>query len=111
MAMEVVFFETSSGRSPVTKFIDEQPGRDQAVLLAVLNDIEQNGFQAKGATFRQLDGKLWEIKIRAPSGGYRLLYALIDRQRMMILHAFKNKTQRTPKKELALARKRLAEVL
>lgn len=109
--MDVIFYETASGRSPVTKFIDDQPLRDQAVIIAVVNSIEEDGLQAKGATFRQLDGKLWEVKIKAPSGGYRLLYVMLSANSMMLLHAFKKKTQKTPLSELAVARKRLAEVL
>lgn len=109
--MEVIFYETTNGRSPVTKFIDEQPTRDQAIIVAVINEIAENGLQAKGAVLRQLEGKLWEIKIKAPSGGYRLLYVLLSANAMMLLHAFKKKTQKTPLNELAVARKRLAEVL
>lgn len=109
--MEIVFYQSSRGRSPITKFLDEQPKRDQAVLLAVLNEIEEMGLQAKGAVFRQLEGKLWEIKVKAPSGGYRFLYVLVSSKTMMLLHAFKKKTQKTPLNELSIARKRLAEVL
>ena len=109
--MEVAFYQTSRNSSPVIKFIDDQQERDQAAILAVLNDVAENRFQAKGAQFRQLDGKLWEIKIKSPSGGYRFLYAMISKDMMMILHAFKKKTQKTPLNELAIARKRLAEVL
>jgi phage-related protein len=109
--MDVVFYQTSRKTSPVIKFIDEQQDRDQAVILAVLNDVAENRFHAKGAQFRQLDGKLWEIKIKSPSGGYRFLYAMISKDMMMILHAFQKKTQKTLLNELAIARKRLAEVL
>ena len=109
--MDILFYKTNSGRAPVTRFIDEQPLRDQASILAVLHEVEVEGFQAKGAIFRQLDGKLWEIKIKAPSGGYRLLYVLVHSTKMMILHAFQKKTQKTPPIELALAKKRLMEVL
>ncbi len=109
--MELVFYQSSSGRSPVVKFIDDQPKRDQAVLLAVLSEVEEMGLQAKGAVFRQIEGKLWEIKIKTPSGGYRIMYVLISAKTMMLLHAFKKKTQKTPLNELAIARKRLTEVL
>lgn len=109
--MELVFYETRSGRSPVTKFIDEQPERDQAAILAALHSVEERSFEAKGAIFRQLDGKLWEIKIKAPSGGYRFLYVLASKDVMMILHGFLKKSQKTPLKELEVARKRMTEVL
>ena len=109
--MEILFFETASKRSPITEFIDEQGKIDQAAILAVFGEIEQNGFDAKGAVFKHLEGKLWEIKIRCPSGGYRFIYATVDRNRMLILHAFKKKTQKTPIKDLNLAKKRLKEII
>jgi phage-related protein len=108
--MEVVFYQSDGGRSPVTKFIDEQPLHDQAAIIAVLDAIERDGLNAKGASYRQIDGKLWEIKIKAPSGGYRVFYVLLSGGVMMLLHAFKKKTQRAPLKDLAVAKKRLAEV-
>lgn len=111
MCMDVIFFEQSSGSSPITKFIDAQAVRDQAAIVAVLTSIEEDGFGAKGALFKQLNGKLWEIKIKAPSGGYRFLYVTIDRKTLFILHAFKKKTQKTPLKEMKLARKRLKEIM
>lgn len=46
--MRTKFYETSSKRCPVTDFIDKQPKNDQAVILAVLSDIAENGFNAKG---------------------------------------------------------------
>lgn len=109
--MKIEFFTTISGRSPVTKFIDEQTVRDQAVILAILEDIEQHGLNARGVQFRQLEGKLWEIKIKAPGGGFRFLYAMIEKDLLFILHAFKKKTQKTPLKEMKLAVKRLKEIL
>jgi phage-related protein len=96
--MEVVFNQTSRNSSPVFNFIDDQQERDQAVILAVLHEVAENRFQAKGAQFRQLDGKLWELKIKAPSGGYRFRYAMVSKDLMTILHAFKKKTQKTPQK-------------
>lgn len=109
--MDISFYVTTSGRSPVTDFIDKQPHRDQAVIVVVLEGIEEYGFAAKGVQFRQLQGKLWEIKIKAPSGGYRFLYATLDRRRMVILHGFKKKTQKTPLNEISTALKRLKEWL
>ena len=66
--MNIKFYESSSQRSPVTDFIDKQSKNDQAAIIAILTDIQDNGFNAKGCKFRQLKGKLWEIKIKLPSG-------------------------------------------
>ena len=109
--MNITFYETASGRSPVTDFIDEQPVRDQAVIVASLEGVEEHGFGAKAVQFRQLEGKLWEIKIKAPSGGYRFLYFTLNKENLVILHAFKKKTQKTPTKEIKTALRRLKEWL
>ena len=109
--MNIKFYESSSQRSPVTDFIDKQSKNDQAAIIAILTDIQDNGFNAKGCKFRQLKGKLWEIKIKLPSGEYRFLYMTIEGETIFIVHAFKKKSQKTPQKEITTALKRLREIL
>ena len=41
----------------------------------------------------------------------RVIYCTIRNNKIMMLHNFIKKTQETPKKELNIARKRLAEVI
>ena len=52
-----------------------------------------------------------ELRIRDPSGAYRVFYysRLVDS--VLIFHAFGKKTQKTPPHEIALAQKRLREML
>ena len=92
--MKIIFHTMLSGRSPVTDFIDKQPQRDQVTIVALLEEIEENGLAAKGIRFRQIQGKLWEIKIKAPSGGYRFLYGMVSKQDLVILHGFKKKNSK-----------------
>lgn len=70
--MKVSFFSSNSGRCYVENFIDDLMTGDQAAILAVLKDVETYGLSAVGCQFRQIEGKLWEIKIKAPQGGYRI---------------------------------------
>jgi phage-related protein len=51
-----------------------------------------------------------ELRLRDPSGTYRVVYALIRRGTIHVLHAFKKTTRDTPAKNLELAKKRLMEV-
>ena len=109
--MRITFYITLSDRSPVTDFIDKQPKRDQVTIVAILEELEKNGLAARGVHFRQIQGKLWEIKIKAPSGGYRFLYGMVTSKNLIILHGFKKKTKKTPLKEIRVALKRLKEYL
>ena len=109
--MKVSFFTSNAGRCYVEDFIDDLSRGDQAAIVAVLKDVEIHGLSAVGCQFRQIEGKLWEIKIRAPTGGYRIFYVMISSDELMCLHAYKKQGQKAPKKELGIARKRLKEVL
>ena len=109
--MKVSFFASLSGRCYVEDFIDGLSSGDKAAVIAVLKDIEAHGLTAVGCQFRQLEGKLWEIKIRAPTGGYRIFYVMVASDEMMCLHAYRKQGQKAPKRELEVARKRLKEVL
>ncbi len=108
--MYIEFFTTESNRSPVTSFIDSLQVKDQAIVLAVLEEISNYGFKAKGVKFKQIKKKLWEMKISIPSGGIRLFYVMISQNKLLILHGFKKKSQKTPIKQLKLAEKRLKEI-
>ena len=95
----------------MTDYIDGLPEGDQARFFEVLEEIERHGLEAARIILKPLQGKLWEIKFSAVGGGYRILYAIITKDSMVWLHAFKKKTQKTPAKELGLALKRLKEVM
>jgi len=57
--------------------------------------------------FRQIEGKLWEIKI----GSHRVFYVMIDGEEMVLLHAYKKQQQKLPIKERETALRRLKELL
>ena len=50
-----------------------------------------------------------ELRLKARSGAYRVVYALVQRGTVYVLHAFKKTTQSTSARNLDLARKRLEE--
>ncbi|OFW09817.1 MAG: hypothetical protein A3G20_03185 [Acidobacteria bacterium RIFCSPLOWO2_12_FULL_59_11] len=109
--MKVTFAAGASGRSYFEKFIEGLSVQDRAVVLAVFKDIQDHGFDAKGCEFRPIEGKLWEIKIRAPTGGYRFFYAMFATGHIHVLHSYKKQGRKAPVKELEVARKRLREDL
>ena len=93
------------------KFIQSLPKTDQARFAEVYQGILQHGFDCPRVVFKVIEGKLWEVKFRSQGGGYRILYVIIDKDNMIWLHAFKKTTQKTPRQEIKVARKRMGEVL
>jgi phage-related protein len=51
-----------------------------------------------------------EIRVREPSGAFRVIYAAHLEAAIYVLHAFRKKTQRTPKRDVDLARERLRAI-
>ncbi len=91
--------------------IADLPKADRARFADVFEGVEKYGLGCPRVQFRQLRGKLWEIKFNSASGGYRIAYVVVETDTMVWLHAFKKKTQKTPTEDLELAEKRMKEVL
>jgi phage-related protein len=53
---------------------------------------------------------LYEIRSKGPEGIGRSLYCTLKGQEVIVLHSFIKKSQKTPQRDLALARKRMKEV-
>ena len=58
-----------------------------------------------------LGSGLYEIRAKGKEGIGRSLYCMAQGREIVILHSFVKKTQKTPKKELDIAKKRMKEVL
>ncbi len=59
---------------------------------------------------RKLEPSLWEVRSTLPDGIARVLFT-VRGPRMVLLHGFIKKSQKTPQTELATAKKRLAKLL
>ena len=107
--MEIVFY--GKNKRPVYEFISALSSADQAKVIACLKNIEDLGFDCPRVDFRQIDGKLWEIKIRGISGGFRIFYITLKGNKLVLLHAYQKKSQKAPSKEIEVAKKRMIEVM
>ena len=109
--MKIEFLASSSGRSYFEDFLKDLALIDKVSILAIFEEIRKFGFNAIGCQFRQLEGKLWEIKIKTKGGGWRFFYVTLGQDHIFVLHQYKKQGQKAPKKELDVARKRLKEFL
>lgn len=56
---------------------------------------------------RPLEDKLWEMRMTGRDGIARAIYVAHTGQRLMVLHVFAKKTQKTPRKAIETAQARL----
>ena len=58
---------------------------------------------------RHIEGAIWEMRLRGRDRIARALYVTATGRRVVILRVFTKKTQRTPRREIELARRRAEE--
>lgn len=81
-------------------------------MYRIFELIEEFGpEQVREPYVKHLDGKLWEMRIKGRDGIARTIYVALEGKRIVILNAFRKKTQKTPQQTIRLARKRLKELL
>ena len=59
---------------------------------------------------RALGGGIFELRIKAAEGIARVFYCTVVENRIVFLHQFVKKSEKTPSKELDIARRRMKEV-
>jgi len=69
-----------------------------------------NGANLGGNRTKHIEDSLFELRVRGKEGIARVMYCTVVNQKIVMLHCFTKKTQKTPKKDLKMARKRLKEV-
>jgi phage-related protein len=94
----------------VTDQIIGMPPKIQARMIRLLELIEKHGANLGSPHTEPMGDGLFEIRAKAEEGIGRGLFCYLKGKRVIVLHAFVKKSQKTPKKEIDLARNRQREV-
>jgi len=83
-----------------------------ARLLRLMESIERVGLERLGDPHvKHIEGKLWELRAKSSEGVARGFYVTLVGRRVVVLHVFMKKSQKTPGTALAIARERMKQVL
>jgi phage-related protein len=82
-----------------------------ANFLHIAEMIEELGPNLGKPYVGTLGSGLYEIRAKGKEGIGRSMYCVAKGKEVVILHSIIKKTQKTPKKELDIAKKRMKEVL
>lgn len=104
----VTFFTTASGGDVVRDWLR---GLDTADRRAIGKDLMRLQFRwpVGMPLCKSLGEGLWELRSTLPSKTIARVLMCFSSCRLVALHGFVKKTQKTPRSDLALARKRRAE--
>ncbi|KGT35430.1 hypothetical protein HC02_06130 [Vibrio parahaemolyticus] len=82
----------------------------QARMLKLLELIEVHGANLGEPHTKAMGDGLFEIRAKAQEGIGRGLFCYLDGNNINVLHVFVKKSQKTPKKDIQLAKDRMREV-
>jgi len=104
----VAFYRTASGREPVREWLR---GLEPEARRIIGEDIKtvQYGWPVGMPLVRGLGDGLWEVRSRLRDGIARVIF-FAERDVMTVVHGFLKTSRKTPKDDLALARRRAAEL-
>ncbi|WP_420263676.1 type II toxin-antitoxin system RelE/ParE family toxin [Candidatus Magnetominusculus dajiuhuensis] len=105
----VIFYRTSLGAEPVRDWLRDLPGGDRRTIGFDLATM-QVAWPVGMPLCRCLGSGLWELRSTLPSHRTARLLFFMYKGQLVVLHGFIKQTQRTPKDELELARRRMKEV-
>lgn len=92
--------------------MDSLPKEAAAHAYQLLEEIEENGFDATRVIFRHIEGKLWEIKMKLPgTSAYRIFYFTVQGDTVLLLHAYAKKSQKAPKHHIETALERMGDAM
>ena len=104
--LPAAFFALPSGREPVREWLKALPSLDRRVIGEDIKDVEFS-WPIGMPLCRSLGGGLWEVRSDLPQGRIaRVLFCVSD-GRMVLLHGFIKKSQKTPTSERDVAIKRM----
>lgn len=103
---DIVLFQTDVGDKPVEEFL---AGLEPAVRAKVVRTLELLRTQriVPVKFWKKLSGSdLWEVRVEYGGNIYRVLAALAKNNRVILLHAFQKKSQKTQRKDMEIALQR-----
>jgi phage-related protein len=105
------FYLETDNSSPVEEFLDNLDIKTRARFRWSMEQLRVRNVQAREPLVRHLEGDLWELREESSTNIYRIVYFFFTERRIVFLHGFQKKTQRTPRRELEIAQRRYSEFL
>ena len=96
--MDVEFYKTAAGREVVAEFLDTLPPKDMAKVFRDIDLLAEFAPDLHEPYTKHIDGPIWELRSKFSSNIYRIFYFIWRDNKLVLLHGFTKKTQKTPPK-------------
>lgn len=109
---DVEFYEDKRGNSPAYDFVMNLKNRKlQAKVIGSLEVLAEQGNGLREPYSKHLGDGIFEVRCKVATDIVRLLYFFHEGKLIVVTNGFVKKTQKTPAREIALAKQRRADYL
>ena len=112
----VMFYETADGRSELWDFLEElrmkaATNKDARIqhkqITLYIQLLQENGTRLNENITKHLEDGIWELR----PGNNRVFYFFFENDTFVLLHHFRKKSQKTPKRETEKAKNERADYI
>ena len=103
------FYENENGMAPAEDFIRGLDEKMQARIFRIIDILEKNGPEVRMPYSECLGDGIFEIRTKSGTDITRILYFFCMGKKIILTNGFVKKTQKTPKRQIALAKKYRAD--
>ncbi len=111
LLFSVEFYEKENGEKPVEEFLNALQPKMRAKLSGMMELLKEYGTDLREPYSEFLGDGIFELRCKQGSDITRVLYFFYVGRRIIMTNGFVKKQQKTPRKELDLAKKRRADYL
>ena len=104
MQFMVAFYEKSDGTKPAVEFLQSLDNKMRAKMLRAIGLLQEFGGDLREPFSKPLGDGIFELRAQVGNNISRVLYFFIVGKRIILTNGFIKKTQKTPEREIALAR-------
>jgi phage-related protein len=104
-------YETGHGTRPVAQFLDSLDTKTRARFRWSMEQLRLRNVLAREPLVKHLEGPLWELREESQTNIYRIIYVFHTGRRIVFLHGFQKKSQKTPRREIEIAAARYRDLL
>lgn len=105
------FYVDKKGNALVRDFIKELNKKSRAKIGRYLDLLEKTGPDLVRPYADHVRDKIRELRVRVADGNVRIFYFFFIEKKIILLHAFKKKTQELPEREIAQAERNMQDFL
>ena len=105
LILQVVFYQSENNKEPVREWLKSLSQGEKKLIGEAVKTV-QFSYPVGMPLVRKISPDLWEVRINLSDKIARVLFT-IKNQKMILLHGFIKKSQKTPNKELEIAEIRL----